>query len=137
MKKFLFTLVLAAGAGVAQAGAAQDAAPEDSVPAVTDRFGDTVADIRRLIGTPACSSNAQCRTLPVGALACGGPRAYLAYSTGHVDARRLQALAERSRAQGNAENARSGEMSVCRHLSDPGAVCVAGNCQLSTASTAN
>lgn len=129
MKNLLLVLLLGANASMAQTLEPQHA------PAAGAQSGDTLAEIRRLIGTPACSSNAQCRTLPVGARACGGPDAYLAYSTQQADAGRLQALAERSRSERKAESERSGEMSVCRHVTDPGAVCVAGTCRLSTAST--
>jgi hypothetical protein len=98
--------------------------------------GDTLAEIRRLIGTPACSENAQCRTLPVGAAACGGPQEYLPFSNASTDEGQLRALAERSKVERQAEIKSSGEMSICIHRPDPGAVCVAGACQLGSGSPA-
>lgn len=139
MKKFLLVVLFGASACLTRAGEPQPASAQSGVQSTTQsttQSTNTVDEIKHLIGTAACSSNAQCRTLPVGAKACGGPEAYLAYSAVQADAARLQALAERARSQRKAENERSGEMSVCRHLSDPGAVCVAGSCQLSTPSTA-
>ena len=98
--------------------------------------GKLLADIKRAIGTPTCSSNAECRTLPVGALACGGPDAYLAWSTRHGDEGALRALSERSKTARQEEIKRTGEMSICIHRPDPGASCVAGTCQVNTTSPA-
>ena len=97
----------------------------------------TLADIRRQIGTPTCTDNAQCRTLPVGAMACGGPQEYLPYSTQKSDANALRALSERSYAEAKAALTASGMVSTCMLKADPGAVCVAGTCQLGTGSPAN
>lgn len=97
----------------------------------------TLADIRRQIGTPTCSNNAQCRSLPVGAMACGGPQSYLPYSTQTSDANALRALSERSYAETKAELTASGAVSTCMLKADPGAVCVAGTCQLGNGAPAN
>ena len=42
---------------------------------------DTLARLKAAIGNAACTDSGQCRTVPVGARACGGPEGYLAYST--------------------------------------------------------
>jgi len=111
---------------------AKDGAP----PVVALQPGPTVSEIKRLIGTPTCSDNAQCRSLPVGALACGGPQEYLPYSSAKTDEQALLALAERSKTERQAEIQRTGEMSICINRPDPGAVCVAGSCQLGGAPAA-
>ena len=51
---------------------------------------DLLAHIRNEIGTAPCSGDAQCRTLPLGVKACGGPQAWLPWSTqmGHPEALR-------------------------------------------------
>ena len=95
-----------------------------------------MADIKRAIGTPSCSSNADCRTLPVGAMACGGPEDYVAWSTVNASEKQLRALSARSKTVRQADLQRSGEMSICRHTPDPGASCVAGTCQLNASSPA-
>lgn len=113
-------------------------APADTpatTPATTP--ANTLADIRRQIGTPTCSDNAQCRTLPVGAMACGGPQEYLPYSTQKSDANALRALSERSYTETKAALTASGMVSTCMLKADPGALCVAGTCQLGTGSPAN
>ena len=49
-------------------------------------------ELRSLIGTAACSSDSQCRTVAVGAKPCGGPAGYWAWSTQDTDAERLQTI---------------------------------------------
>lgn len=92
--------------------------------------GATFEQIRALIGAAACTDSSQCRTLPIGAKACGGPESYLAWSTKQTSEQELHALGERYRNERQAEQAKSGAMSDCRFLPDPGAVCRAGTCQL-------
>jgi len=89
-------------------------------------------ELRELIGPAACSSDAQCRSLPVGAKACGGPAGYLAWSTQRTDAARLQALATRQAEAQRRENEAAGLRSNCAMLADPGSACVAGQCRLAT-----
>ena len=93
---------------------------------------DTLSSLRALVGDAACSDSAQCRTLPLGARACGGPEAYLAYSTAKGSEAQLRSLAERYQAERRAANKASGMMSTCQFMPDPGAVCQAGRCQLGT-----
>lgn len=134
MNRFLLLVLVACSACTSQAGApppGQAGAP----PAPADSTA-TVAEIRRLVGAARCSNSAQCRTLPVGARPCGGPDFYLPWSSPHPDEARLLALAQRSRSERKAEAERSGELSTCQHRADPGAVCVAGVCQLATPATA-
>ncbi|QJD98767.1 hypothetical protein HH212_00855 [Massilia forsythiae] len=92
--------------------------------------GATRARIQSLVGTASCASDAECRSMPLGAKACGGPESYLAWSTRSTKESELGALAERYKAQRQAENQASGMMSDCRFLPDPGAICRAGTCQL-------
>jgi len=89
-------------------------------------------ELRELVGPAACTADAQCRSLPVGAKACGGPAGYLAWSTQRTDAARLQALAARQADAQRRENEASGLRSNCAMLADPGAACVAGQCRLAT-----
>lgn len=134
MNKILLLLLVACSACTSQAGAPP---AQDSAPAAQGEAAATVAELKRLVGAASCSSSAQCRTLPVGARPCGGPDFYLAWSSPHPNQAGLLALAERSRSQRKAESERTGELSTCQHIPDPGAVCVAGACQLATPSTAS
>jgi hypothetical protein len=81
-------------------------------------------DIAAEIGDAACDTDAQCRTLGVGAKACGGPEGYVAWSSKVNDAgTRLKALAAAHTAESARENERSGMRSNCSVTPDPGAVC--------------
>lgn len=93
-------------------------------------------ELRALIGPAACSADAQCRTVAVGAKACGGPAGYLAWSTQGTDAEQLEALAKRQAAAQRREVEASGLRSNCAMVTDPGAACVAGRCQLATQASA-
>jgi len=106
--------------------------PQKPAPAAAAATAGTLDQIRAMIGNAACSDGSQCRTLPVGARACGGPEAYLPYSTANLSEPALQALAARYKSEREAQNAASGMMSNCRFIPDPGAVCRAGTCQLGT-----
>ncbi|MCC2975005.1 hypothetical protein [Massilia sp. IC2-476] len=106
-------------------------APAASAPvAAPAPGGDTLARIRAVIGEASCTHSGQCRTLPIGAMACGGPESYLPYSESRTDEKTLRALGEQYKAERLAQNKASGLMSICRYMTDPGAVCTSGSCQL-------
>jgi hypothetical protein len=127
MRPFPFLLLLACVTCVACAAtSSQPVKPKPATPAT----GDTLAQIRALIGAAACTDSSQCHTLAVGARACGGPQAYLPWSSAQTDGAALAVLGEKFKKEREAAMAASGEMSTCQFLPDPGAVCRAGTCQL-------
>jgi hypothetical protein len=85
------------------------------------------------IDDAACDSPAQCRTLPYGHKACGGPERYLAYSTRKSDPVRLTQLGADLANARRAEEQKTGMMSTCSVVPDPGATCSAGHCVLQQA----
>lgn len=106
-------------------------APAASAPATESaRLAD---ELRALIGPAACTADAQCRTVPVGAKACGGPAGYLAWSTEGTDAARVADLAARQSQARQREVQAQGLRSNCAVVADPGAACVALRCQLAKA----
>ena len=76
----------------------------------------------------SCSGDAECRSLPVGGKACGGPTGFEAYSTQGADPATMTALAEREHALALQEARESHRVSNCMMLGDPGARCQAGKC---------
>jgi hypothetical protein len=82
--------------------------------------------LRSVIGDAACSSDAQCRTVAVGAKSCGGPEAYLAWSLQRSDPVQLQRAAEVYNQAQAAEALKDGRVSNCQFVDDPGAVCLRG-----------
>lgn len=121
MKRLAFLLACLA------ATACSHAAPAVSEP---------LSQLRALERDAGCSSDQQCRSVALGAKSCGGPEAYMAYSTAKMSPEKVQALAERYRQERQAANKASGLASDCRYLMDPGAQCRAGSCQLRSGAAA-
>jgi hypothetical protein len=139
MRKLILIFLLACSACATQANdpARKDrAAPASAAAPAPAAGGDTLARIRALAGSAACTESSQCRSLPVGATPCGGPESYLSYSTASTDEQVLRALGERHKAERQAQIRARGLTSICRHLPDPGAVCTAGACRLGDSAAA-
>jgi len=120
-------------AGLLALGACQ--AQPGAVSAPAAGAGDEaalLARIRNAIGDAYCSSDAQCRTLPIGEKACGGPEAWVAWSTTSAQAGQLPGWAAELAALARLRNARSGMMSTCQYIPDPGVVCQSQRCVLQT-----
>jgi len=128
MRKLILILLLGCAACTTQA---QDPGRKAAPAAAA---GDTLTRIRATIGEASCTDSGQCRTLPVGAMACGGPEAYLPYSESRTDEKALRALGEQYKTERQAAIKASGMVSTCRYLPDPGAVCTSGSCQLGASS---
>jgi hypothetical protein len=79
--------------------------------------------IDRLIGNAACSGHAECRVIGVGALACGGPEAYRAWSVTGTDAGALETAVRRDAAARKAALDRAGLRSTCAVRPVPGVAC--------------
>ena len=89
--------------------------------------------INTAIGQAPCTADSQCRTIGVGANACGGPAAWRAWSTqNNPKSEALQSLVDQLATLQRQRQAQSGMVSTCRYLPDPGAVCQAQRCVLKT-----
>jgi hypothetical protein len=82
------------------------------------------------IGAASCTQDTECQTLPLGHKACGGPEAYVAWSSRTSNSERLHELGRRYAELSRAETERSGMMSNCMVTPDPGARCAASRCVL-------
>lgn len=106
----------ASAAGAAET-AAGNSAPQASLgPAL-------LSQVQRLIGPATCERDVQCRTLPLGSRACGGPETYVAWSIRGTDQAALRRAARRYSQWQAQQQTRSGTASICMVESDPGAVC--------------
>lgn len=88
------------------------------------------------IGSAACNTDSQCRTIGIGARACGGPAAWRPWSTQtqtQASSDSLQALADQLATLQRSRQAQSGIASTCRYQPDPGSACVAQRCVLNKA----
>lgn len=114
------------------APAKPSAAPASAPTALPASAAPLAQQVRDEIGDAACTSNSQCRTIGVGHRACGGPEAWLAWSTSTTNESKLKPLVDAHTQARKAEVERSGMMSICAMLPDPGAQCVAQRCTLKT-----
>jgi hypothetical protein len=88
-------------------------------------------EVQAEIGDAACDEPQQCRSIAIGNKACGGPDAYLAWSTKrNGDGSKLQALVSAHAAVRAEENRIGGMASNCAMVLDPGASCQANQCRL-------
>ena len=85
---------------------------------------DALATIHALVGDGACDSDTVCRSMPIGAKACGGPEGSFAWSTQRSDASKLADAVARYNAGRVAMNARDGRVSNCAMEIDPGVACL-------------
>ena len=79
--------------------------------------------IDRLTVHRECQHDTECRSIGIGLQACGGPQAYLPWSTRSTDAKALQLAVLRYSEQRRKQIEREGEASTCAMLADPGARC--------------
>jgi hypothetical protein len=120
----LATLIACCWLCSAGTGCASEAiAPVDGLAAAPADATALLREIGQQIGDAACDADAQCHTLAIGAKACGGPEAYLAWSGKVTRGAPLAELAARHRAAREIENARNRLQSNCALVPDPGAVC--------------
>lgn len=139
---FLISVTGAACSGVADSSATPanpPAAPAAPIAAPVKASGPALTLMQQItaeIGTAACDTSAQCKTLAVGSKACGGPERYIAYSTKHSDGAKLARLAADDSAAKKARDTSNGMVSTCSMVVDPGAACNAGRCVTSNASGA-
>ena len=96
-------------------------------PAATDDAADGPARraaVQALIDPPVCTADADCRTVAIGSKACGGPEAYLAWSTQRTDAKALESAVMAYGATRLESVAGGGRVSNCQVVTDPGAACL-------------
>jgi hypothetical protein len=121
--------LLFALAGSACSGVGNPPSPAPSpvaqAPAPTS---DLLKQLRAEIGDAACDTSAQCHTIAVGYKACGGPEAYLPWSSKASSEKKIRNLAEAHGTQRKNEVVASGMLSNCMAEMDPGATCSAGRC---------
>lgn len=93
------------------------------------------SEARSLAVADGCTDVSQCKSAPVGARACGGPRDYLVYCSATTDEDAL--LKALSRLQKNEQqyNDQCGIMSTCIFLAEPQVELVNGVCQKAESGT--
>jgi hypothetical protein len=130
----LFATASAACSGVADtapatpAAAAAPVAAPAAAPAASPAPAGLMQQIQAEVGDAACDTTAQCKTVAIGHKACGGPESYLPYSTKRSDGAKIERLATALAAERKTQDTKTGRMSTCSLVVDPGATCNAGRC---------
>ena len=93
--------------------------------------------IRTEVGSAACESNMQCKTIGVGEKDCGGPAYWLTWSTKVSQQEKLQLWSADLAVLQRRRNEASGARSNCRYIPDPGAICLAKRCVLNQPDRSN
>jgi hypothetical protein len=110
----------------------QSVAATPAAPASTGGGGELASVEAQLEGTlakaSACTADAECRSVAVGAKACGGPTGYRAYSGKTASPDSVEALARHERELAAAQAKASHQVSPCFMLADPGARCQQNKC---------
>lgn len=89
--------------------------------------GDLMTQVRALARTGGCATAGDCRALPAGRKACGGPRAYVVYCPASTDEGALRAkIGELDRADMEANR---GAVSDCMLVTEPGITVSGGQCR--------
>ncbi|HYP32411.1 MAG TPA: hypothetical protein VES00_11105, partial [Burkholderiaceae bacterium] len=76
----------------------------------------------------ACTADSECRSIAVGAKACGGPTGYRAYSSNGAAPDSVEALAQHQRELSAQQARASHRVSPCFMQADPGARCQQNKC---------
>ena len=71
----------------------------------------------------SCDTSAQCKVLPLGSRACGGPSSYLVFSTKNNDSQKVEQAAKHITTLESQFNAQTGMVSICQHLTAPATQC--------------
>lgn len=90
---------------------------------------EALATLDQAVGDAEASSLAACRTVPVGAKACGGPASYAVYSTEAGDPETVQQVAEEITRLDEQANREFGLYSTCSLVAEPTVVWVDGQCR--------
>jgi hypothetical protein len=106
-------------------GALAGCSGSDKVEAVTlqARIDVIEAEVRTRIGPAACTSDGECRVLPMGALACGGPASFVPYSIRATDEGALGRLSADHQALSAEQLKERAAVGTCIALQVPAAYC--------------
>ena len=86
-------------------------------------------EARALASVKGCERASDCRSAPVGAKACGGPRAYIVYCAATTDTARLFATLHELERVETAYNSKAGIISNCMFRLPPTVTLAGGSCR--------
>ena len=87
------------------------------------------ADAKALVRTDGCNATGLCRTAPVGAKACGGPRLYFVYCAATTDSGALFRKLDELKAAEIKFNQAANVSGTCEFRTPPGVLAEGGSCR--------
>lgn len=120
--------VLLACAGLQACGLAAVEGRQSIAQGLQAEMRQMRALIEQEVGDASAERAQQCAVLPVGERACGGPQAYVVYSTVVSDERKLRELARQYTEAEQKYNRISGTMSTCSAVVPPEVQFERGKC---------
>ncbi len=124
----LFTIIsLSAGNAAEKTGLKPH--EKTSTETLEEKITTLKAEIDSVIGSANCSSSKQCRALPMGAKACGGPLRYMPYSTKNTNSKKSLELSAQHQQQSNELNQLTSAISNCMMVMQPTFICRDNRCQ--------
>ena len=103
-------------------------APAGAVPDDSASLARLYAQVHALAIADGCSRGGDCRVLPVGVKACGGPQEYVAYCAPATDSTRLAAAIAALDQAERAYNAKHQVVSNCMRVQAPVPALANGRC---------
>ncbi|MCO7225374.1 hypothetical protein [Pleionea sp. CnH1-48] len=88
-------------------------------------------EISELTGNKSCQTNAECKSIGLGARPCGGPDKYLIYSQTATDVDALKEVVARYNKRKRQGNEKSGAVGICVVAPKPLTECIQNRCQSS------
>ena len=127
MRALLLLALLAAGCRTPD-GASADPVRFDSMDDYQSRRSVAMDRLTDAVGEARAGDASACRALAVGAKACGGPTAYVVFSSTATDPAEAERLAGEVTALDRAANDQFGLVSTCEMLMEPAVALDAGRC---------
>jgi hypothetical protein len=109
---------------------AKDEIADDGAFAIADdnKLAQMGKDIEEFAKNKACTNGDSCRTMPMGAKACGGPTNYVIYSLSKTDEKQLAEKVKQYTDLQKELNVKYNRTSDCIFLSPPTVDCLNGVC---------
>ena len=121
--------VVLSATACAASGSAAVGDPSSDTAAARAQLVRLEADAKALVRTDGCNATGLCRTAPVGAKGCGGPRLYFVYCAATTDSAALFRKLDELKAAETKFNQAVNTISTCEFRTPPGVLAEGGSCR--------
>ena len=121
--------VVLSAAACAAPGSASVGDPSTDTAVARAQLVRLEAEAKALVRTDGCNATGLCRTAPVGAKGCGGPRLYFVYCAATTDSAALFRKLDELKAAEIKFNQAVNTISTCEFRTPPGVLAEGGSCR--------